>query len=173
MVSTYYIRLLHTRADRPNGILMSLLLLVAETINVSMTILQLLNLCKLVLNNFYLILARLWSRYYVDITLFLKSNFGSNRIRVRIRGYKIFVFRKIWCAFFSKDTRFEIHPFALLPTTYGFSFSVARLIQSYLSNRNQRRKINNAYSSWEEILFGVPQGFTLRSLMFNMLFVIV
>ena len=29
----------------------------------------------------------------------------------------MFVFRKIWCAFFSLNTRFEIRPFALLPTT--------------------------------------------------------
>ena len=32
MVVTYYIKLFHTGADRHNGILMSLLLLVAETI---------------------------------------------------------------------------------------------------------------------------------------------
>ena len=31
-------------------------------------------------------------------------------------------------------------------------------MQSYLSNRTQRTKMNTAYSSWEEILFGVPQG---------------
>ena len=41
---------------------------------------------------------------------------------------------------------------------YGFSFSSARFIYSYLSNRKQRTKINSAYSSWEEILFGFPQS---------------
>ena len=35
MVVTYYIKLFHTGADRHNGILMSLLLLVTETINSS------------------------------------------------------------------------------------------------------------------------------------------
>ena len=44
--------------------------------------------------------------------------------------------------------------------TYGFSLSAARLIQSYLSKRKQITKINTAYSSWEEILFDVPQGST-------------
>ena len=42
-----------------------------------------------------------------------------------------------------------------------------RLIQSYLSNRKQRTKINSEYSSWQEILFGVPQGSILGPLLFN------
>ena len=37
-------------------------------------------------------------------------------VRVRIRGYEIFVFQKIWSALFSFNTRFEIPSFALLPT---------------------------------------------------------
>ena len=41
---------------------------------------------------------------------------------------------------------------------YGFSLPALRLVQSYLSNRKQRTKINSEFSSWEEILFGVPQG---------------
>ena len=32
--------------------------------------------------------------------------------------YALFVFRKIWFALFSLNTRFEIRPFALLPTSY-------------------------------------------------------
>ena len=41
-----------------------------------------------------------------------------------------------------------------------FMGSVSRpwLIQSYFSNRKQGTKINNALSSWKEILFGVLQG---------------
>ena len=42
-----------------------------------------------------------------------------------------------------------------------------RLIQNYLSNRKQRTKINTEYSSWEEILFGVPQGSILGPALFN------
>ena len=40
-------------------------------------------------------------------------------------------------------------------------------MQSYLSNRKQRTKINTAYSSWEEILFGVPKDSILRPLLFT------
>ena len=52
---------------------------------------------------------------------------------------------------------------------YGFSLSVTRLMQSYLCNRKQIIKINNAYSSKEEILFGVPPRFILGPLLFNIL----
>ena len=33
-----------------------------------------------------------------------------------------------------------------------------KLVHNYLSNRKQRVKINGSYSSWREILYGVPQG---------------
>ena len=38
---------------------------------------------------------------------------------------------------------------------------------SYLKNRKQRTKINSAYISWEEVLFGVPRGSILGPLLFN------
>ena len=40
-------------------------------------------------------------------------------------------------------------------------------MQGYLSERKQKTKINQAYSSWEEILFGVPQGSILGPILFN------
>ena len=50
---------------------------------------------------------------------------------------------------------------------YGFDKSSLKLIHSYLSNRKQRVKVNDRYSSWSEILFGVPKGSILGPLLFN------
>ena len=43
----------------------------------------------------------------------------------------------------------------------------SKLPHSCLTKRRQRVKINNTYSSWSEILFGVPQGSILGPLLFN------
>ena len=50
---------------------------------------------------------------------------------------------------------------------YGFSLSSLKLIYSYLRNRKQRTINRFNYSSWEEILFTVPQGLILGLLLFN------
>ena len=50
---------------------------------------------------------------------------------------------------------------------YRFSLPALKLIQNYLSKRQQRTKINQSYSSWEEILFGVPQGSILGPILLN------
>ena len=50
---------------------------------------------------------------------------------------------------------------------YGFDKNTLKLVNSYLSNRKQRVKINNKNSSWSEISFGVLQGSILGPLLFN------
>ena len=50
---------------------------------------------------------------------------------------------------------------------YGFSLPALRLIHDYLSNRKQRTRINNSYSTWMEIVLGLPQGSILGPLLFN------
>ena len=53
---------------------------------------------------------------------------------------------------------------------YGFSLHALKLKHNCFAEwkqRSQRTKINQAYSSWEEIPFGLPQGSMLRSILFN------
>ena len=53
---------------------------------------------------------------------------------------------------------------------YSFSLPALRLINDYLSNRKQRTKIDNTYSTWLDIKFGVPQVSILGPLLFNIFF---
>ena len=50
---------------------------------------------------------------------------------------------------------------------YGFDKSSLKLVKSYLTNRWQRTKINMSFSSWSELLKGVPQGSILGPLLFK------
>ena len=51
--------------------------------------------------------------------------------------------------------------------SHGFNLTALNLIRNYLAKRKQRTKINHSYSSWEDILFGVPQGSTLSPILFK------
>ena len=50
---------------------------------------------------------------------------------------------------------------------YGFDQPSLCFRFSYLSDRTQNTKVNNAYSSCTEIKYGVPQGSALSPLLFN------
>ena len=53
------------------------------------------------------------------------------------------------------------------PTAYDFDYNSMQMLLSYLSNRKQRTKVNDAYSKYCKILFGGPQGSILGPLLFN------
>ena len=47
---------------------------------------------------------------------------------------------------------------------YGFDKKALELLRSYLTNRWQRTKVNTSFSSWTELLLGLPQGSVLGPL---------
>ena len=50
---------------------------------------------------------------------------------------------------------------------YGFYYQSLRIMESFLSNRQQKTKINNAPSRYSKISYGVPQGSILGPSLFN------
>ena len=51
---------------------------------------------------------------------------------------------------------------------YGFEKQALGIILSYLTDRWQRTRVNSSFSTWSELLTGVPQGSVLGPLLFNL-----
>lgn len=65
---------------------------------------------------------------------------------------------------------FDVIPHGLLLaklTAYGYSRDVVALIRSYITDRKQRVKVNDARSEWTQTQMGVPQGSVLGPTLFN------
>ena len=50
---------------------------------------------------------------------------------------------------------------------YGFDVKTLKLLHSYLTKRWQRAKVNPSFSTWSELLQGVPQGSVFGLVLFN------
>ena len=61
--------------------------------------------------------------------------------------------------------KFDMKGLFMKGETMGFTGSILRFLQSFLSNRYQRVTINSQTSDWLPILAGVPQGSILGPLL--------
>ena len=50
---------------------------------------------------------------------------------------------------------------------YGFDMKTLKLLHSYLTKRWQRTKVNSSFSTWSELLQGVPQDSVLGPILFK------
>ena len=57
----------------------------------------------------------------------------------------MFVFRKIWRALFSLNTRFEIRPFALLPTTSDYHFVLTHLKPMFHCTSPENQRLSDVF----------------------------
>ena len=61
-----------------------------------------------------------------------------------------------------------VHDFLIAKLeAYGFTYESLKLINSYLTDRKYKTKINFSCSSFLDLLIGVPQGSILGPLLFN------
>ena len=89
-----------------------------------------------------------------------------------IEKWKIFIDNGGSCGALLTDLykEFDCLPHDLLLAklhAYGIDTKSLNLLSSYLSNRKQRVRVGNFYSSWHDILTGVPQGSIFGPLLFN------
>ena len=62
---------------------------------------------------------------------------------------------------------YSARPIIAILEAYGFQTDALNLVYDYLSNRKQILKINETFSCWKNIEYGVPQGSILGPLLFN------
>ena len=110
-----------------------------------------------------------FSKYQWD---FRKGFSKQDALHVMLEKMKITRDRKGFCAAvltdLSKDSECICHDLLIAKlNAYGLERNALKLAYDYLSNRSQKTKVGSSFSTYLDIVYGVPQGSILGPLLFN------
>ena len=116
---------------------------------------------------------------YFDKNIFSKYQCGFRKgfstqhaLLVMLEKMKITRDRKGFCAAvltdLSKTFDCICHDLLIVKlNAYGLEQNAVKLVYDYLSNRSQKTKVGSSFSTYLDIVYGVPQGSILGPLLFN------
>ena len=101
------------------------------------------------------------SKLSMHLCGFRKSMSAQNCLLLMLEKWRKCLGNKGYCGILLTDlsNAFDclIHDLLIAKlNAYGLEYNSLRLIHSYLTDRLQRIRINSMYSSWSNILYGVP-----------------
>ena len=111
-------------------------------------------------------------KFSKHLTGFRKNHSTQNALLVIIEQWKAILNKKlkVGALFIDLSKVFDTLDHSLLLaklSAYGFDNNSLNFIQSYLTNRFERCKTENDFSSFQEITIGVPQSSILGYFLFN------
>ena len=110
-----------------------------------------------------------FSKYLAD---FRENHNTQNSLFKMIQSWKVRLYNgsEVGVIIMDLSKAFDCLNYELLLAklkTYSVDSNSVNFIESYLTNRLQRCKINNSFSEWRKVLNSVPQGSILGPLLFN------
>ena len=118
-------------------------------------------------------IASFSNKFLLDFISAYRKGYSTNHVLIRpIENWKTTLYKNLFTGAVLMDLpkAFDFIPNDLLiakPHAYGLSFDTITLLNSYLKDREENVRINNIFSTFQNILSGVSQGSILGMVLFN------